>query len=260
MNREQEVLAWLSRLVLDGWVSEEEAAVMFMSWGSGDLELLFPPPAEPEDEDNNMVLAAMMAGAVMGISAETEGVPLQRIYAVGAQTQYPNNMQDWWMMRSQTLAGNFRQGGMSYPEFVRQTDQALQTYLTAQHMGGYGSLRWDLLRPTLIEQRAYLQRFTDQIAFREHINEPYSASYIGNRLNLYGGEGRGEYYRGQIETRDGGGLIGINYIAVDDGATCSPCSRAQGFYDINSAYIPTPGSICLGGGHCRCRLEFVYAV
>ncbi len=260
MTIEQEVLQWLARLVLDGWITEEEAAEVFSAWDEDELELFFPGMIEQQDDNSTLVAAATLAGVIIGFKAETDGLVLQQVFSLGTRPEYPDALQDWWTQRTAFLANQLTSGTMAFQEFARLIDVELQTYLLSQHMGGYGGIRWNLLRPTVIEQRAYMQRFTDQIAWQVHQQSPYSNGYIANRLNLYGGAGRGEYYRGRIAQNIRNGLIGIRYIAVDDGVTCRPCSAAQGFYEPDAGYIPTPGSICLGGGHCRCRLEFVYAV
>lgn len=111
-------------------------------------------------------------------------------------------------------------------------------------------------------QLAYLSRFADEVALRR-LDEvplaPLSEEAVGARLSLYGGEARASFYAAR--ERDAAGGYVVDYVAADDGGTCSPCLRAM----INSPYLPDdvdtpyPGRVCRGRGRCRCRRELRYA-
>jgi len=80
---------------------------------------------------------------------------------------------------------------------------------------------------------------------------PMTEDEIAARARQYKGEAYAEYWRKSEEQEERDDVI-VRYVAVDDGATCGPCSAAEdeGPYLIGAG--PMPGSVCLGSGHCRC--------
>ena len=84
---------------------------------------------------------------------------------------------------------------------------------------------------------------------------------IAARSRMYKGRGYRAFWEKAEESATGGrsDMI-VRYRAQDDSATCIPCQTAE----ANSPYLagsdhPYPGSVCLGGGHCRCSLDFQQA-
>jgi len=80
---------------------------------------------------------------------------------------------------------------------------------------------------------------------------PMTEDEIAARARQYKGSSYEQYWRKSEEQVDDEAAV-MDYIAVDDGATCSPCSEAED----NGPYLPGqgvfPGQVCLGHGHCRC--------
>lgn len=112
------------------------------------------------------------------------------------------------------------------------------------------------LRRTIVEQSAYLQRFMDEVAFRNIIGNPYSEKYILARIKQYKGEGITQFYRFAETSLESRNDTIIRYISVDDGGTCHKCIAAQNGGPYLPGRGPMPGSdTCLGRGHCRCRRE-----
>lgn len=79
------------------------------------------------------------------------------------------------------------------------------------------------------------------------------------RLRSYAGVPFATFYRGAMRPASLGGELGpgwvLDYISLDDGGTCVPCLRAErsGPYVPGTPH-PMPGGVCLGRGHCRCKL------
>ncbi len=80
---------------------------------------------------------------------------------------------------------------------------------------------------------------------------PMTEDEIAARARQYKGEAYGKYWEKSEEQIDDSGVV-IDYVAVDDGATCTPCSTAEDEGPYLPGQGPMPGMICLGGGHCRC--------
>lgn len=100
-----------------------------------------------------------------------------------------------------------------------------------------------------------LSRYADQVAIRQVQENPFSDRYLTWRSQQYAGAGRGEFFRANEVVRGRGAGWVVDYIAVDDTRTCSPCSTAA----RNGPYLegqgPMPGAVCLGRNKCRCRRE-----
>jgi hypothetical protein len=107
-------------------------------------------------------------------------------------------------------------------------------------------------------QQSYLYRYAGDISAHQAVGKPYTEAYLTSRSTMYAGSGWEMWHRGNesVEAR-GDGYI-VNYRAVDDRGTCSPCLNAQN----NGPYLPNegpfPGTICLGRGKCRCERHVVY--
>jgi hypothetical protein len=83
------------------------------------------------------------------------------------------------------------------------------------------------------------------------LDERMSELQASARAALYGGSGRGLWFNEQEAGLDDGWIV--DYIAVDDSGTCSPCHEAE----IQGPYLPNQGpevsEVCEGFGHCRCE-------
>lgn len=88
---------------------------------------------------------------------------------------------------------------------------------------------------------------------------PMTEDEIAARARQYKGSAYKTYWEKSEEQVEGEDMI-VRYEALDDSRTCGPCRAAE----VNGPYLaganhPIPGSVCLGGGHCRCTLDFVKA-
>jgi hypothetical protein len=162
-----------------------------------------------------------------------------------------------------------------------------QHFLQQAQLGKGGPLtpvELDRMQDAMTEQARYLKRFADEVSVRNELAEnaeevarrrleregrevtqeavddladelrgrAMTEDEIAARARQYKGRAYEEYYRqveGQLDAPSG---VVIDYEAVDDGATCGPCAQAE----RNGPYLPGqgpyPGTVCLGGGHCRC--------
>jgi len=116
------------------------------------------------------------------------------------------------------------------------------------------------LIPGIQEQQAFLSRFADEIRARDLIGQPMSLGEARNRAELYAGAGRAEWFRSDMSITGEEGTV-IDFISQDDESTCQDCLAADssGPYLHDDPTLPIPGSVCLGGGRCRCELRERYA-
>lgn len=102
------------------------------------------------------------------------------------------------------------------------------------------------------EQLPFLDSFAALVA-----TGALSVAAVAARSKMYGAVGWGAHWQAAEQSVvNADGMI-VHYIARDDGRTCSPCFGAErnGPYRAGSNH-PVPGSVCRGGGFCRCELRF----
>jgi hypothetical protein len=80
---------------------------------------------------------------------------------------------------------------------------------------------------------------------------PMTEDEIAARARQYKGKAYAEYWRKSEEQVESDDVI-VRYVSQDDGATCQPCRVAEEQGPYLPSRGPMPGSVCLGGGHCRC--------
>lgn len=269
MTERERLIAWLVRLVADGLMREEEAGEMLRAYDAGEIDvdaLFLPVLPEPksvqDDAERAGALLERMFGALLGGLLATRRGP--RWAVVAADVRYPAALQTWWAERSATHAHALATGSLNPAQWMSAVDDDLRTYMTMQHMGGWGGGVGDpaALERAVRRQRAFLSRFADETALRQQQGQPFSEAYLANRTEMYGGAGRAHYYESQIEAHVQAGDLGlfrVRYIAMDDGGTCQPCHDAMGLYEPGDPNMPLPGQVCLGRNKCRCTLEYVLA-
>lgn len=146
----------------------------------------------------------------------------------------------------------------SVRQFQQDFSETVQRSILKQWTGGARRQGWtDDIEAMIVEQLAYAERFAADVHFRREVERPLGTAEALNRGLMYAGAAWAAGYMGN---EDGGSSYGwvYEYQPVDDRKTCSPCSRARGFYLANEG--PIPGSICFGGHRCRCRRVAVYDV
>lgn len=141
----------------------------------------------------------------------------------------------------------------SVPTFQRGMADAVTTYALAQATAGAGTPLDDaqLGRVQTANRRnlAFLALFALQIAARSVLGRPMSYEQIRSRGRMYSGVGTEQYSRAQEDGLQRDWVI--RYISRDDPRTCSACGSYH-----NTVWLPGegpyPGSVCYGGGRCRC--------
>lgn len=159
--------------------------------------------------------------------------------------------------RTRQLARNLSSGRLTLADWQRETHTLITRYtvrmaLIGSPTGRLSSEQVAALDGVIATQLAHHSRFADSISAAAATDTPMSEAAIGSRGVLYGGAGRGESYRSGLDPE-----ARYAYRAIDDRSTCGNCLDAEGIYNGDDPDIPLPGSICLGGAYCRCRLEEV---
>jgi len=181
-----------------------------------------------------------------------------------AHVRMINSVQAEFDITARYMGDLLSAGRITPEEFRQQMMMGMQHNLQQQAMIGSGRTFLTEAEETRIgtilgEQGAYLSRFADQAHANNALGTPYSAEYVGNRAELYGGPGRAlafEMAEGEADQMLGPGWV-IRYVSHDDPNRCAPCERATGYYLIGSAH-PVPVRNCEGGRHCRCYLLTEY--
>ena len=257
-----EFIDLLARLVADGDLTELDAQDLLAQFDAGEItdvpSVLPTPEAIREPKDDNRGVALVLLLALLA----TYGRPQLRPLPPRTSAALANAIQDQFAARVADLAARFGAGDIILTEWQRRMlDEVEQHVLQQMYLGnGQSALtqaQVERLRTIVQEQGAYLQRFADQTALRIGQGTPFSEAYIANRGRLYGGIIRDEYFRSSEEAGAARGDYGagwvVDYRAVDDRNTCSPCYQAEqaGPYLVGEG--PMPGTVCLGGGSCRCE-------
>jgi len=142
----------------------------------------------------------------------------------------------------------------------------------------------DDLQDVMDDQAERLKRFADEIATRNQLAENAEAAarrqlreegedvteeaveelveefrarkmttdQVAARSRMYKGSSYEQFWRKSEEQIDDADVV-VDYYAVDDSATCGPCQAAEAGGPYLPGEGPFPGSVCLGGGHCRCE-------
>lgn len=149
-------------------------------------------------------------------------------------------------------------GAIATARWKEQMQATIEEYARQMAAAGAGTLPDVATRAKvdarLQEQQPYLERFAGVVAAGV-----MSAIAIAARAKLYGGVGWGAYWTGAENaiSRQRGQIV--YYTARDDRGTCGPCNAAQRTSPYRAGTNhPVPGSVCLGGGLCRCELRFEY--
>lgn len=259
-----EFIDWLSRLVADGEMSEEDAAAWLVSFDLGTLppHWQLPQPISegvrgPDEAARDAALIALL----LLLARPGQPPPAQlRPLSPQTATAQADAVQVAFEQAASTLAAQLAGEALTVAAWQAALLVEVERHILQQMMLANGNqaltpAQLDRLERLIWEQSAYLQRFADTVALRIGLETPWSEAYLAHRAGLYGGVGRAEFFRSDEEARLARGDLGdgwvIEYVAVDDRGTCSPCHNAQGFYLPGQG--PYPGEICLGRGACRCR-------
>jgi hypothetical protein len=253
-----ELLDMLERLVREEKISTDEAAAILRAYDNGDL----PPRALP--------LAP--GQALPAVTAQ-----------ISAQVYASTPLQDWNVVLGSPPLERQKGAVRLLDDFDAETDRFARQHLVGD--GPFDARRWhedmaegvrgqilrnmqlgvgrDLneeelarARELVGEQSGYLKRFAEEVSARKAAGRPMSEAQVASRSRMYAGVAYGEFYK-QAESFYGEGYI-VEYKAVDDGGTCSPCHEAEDESPYLPGDGPMPGLVCRGRGQCRCLRQREY--
>lgn len=212
-----------------------------------------------------------------------------RIIPISARERFVVQIIDTYEDLSFQTTRSFARGDLSVREWHQAMKDLVSDDLLQQaHLGKGRDLtprEIERLQEVATRQAAYLRRFADEVAMREQRakhaeriarrelgqeateeavqarvaelqSRRMSEAQIRARAQMYAGESYQAFWQQREREEEREGMVAY-YISVDQPSTCSPCLSAEqnGPYLPGSAH-PWPGSVCLGKGHCRCRLEY----
>lgn len=245
MTREEFITA-LDLLIARGDLTTEDAQTLIALYDAGQLApgALWLPADQATattEDDNEAALGIALALTLAGpYSEDTVAQIIDRLQdeaeariAELSPTAAAGQIAEWHeemagMIARLTLAGLYA-AGQATPEALQQAQDEIS------------------------EQLRWLYLFAAAAAANAALGRPWSPAYLTARSRLYLGMARARFYR-QIEANAAysDGWV-IDYIAVDDPATCDPCSDAESAGPYLPGAGPMPGQVCEGGGNCRCR-------
>lgn len=259
MSRD-EFIRRLASLVRGGQLTEAQAVELLMMFDRGliDADQL----ALPNRESSALVTADVSLALLAWLLARRYGA--SRLALVG-QTPAQALATGHWVIedfgaRVRRLAPRLAAGDVR--GWHREMRDAIRDNLVVQaQLGGrrfLNAAEREALAGVANRQLAFLQRFADEAAARNLLAgtpagkglRPFSEAYIIARSELYAGEGYAQFFT-YSESTLGDGYV-IDYQAVDDKGTCSPCHRAELAGPYLPGQGPMPGRVCLGRGRCRC--------
>lgn len=262
MNR-QAFIHLLARLVADQELTEEQARKLVAQFDAGTLPEDWQLPLDSDvairgrKEENEAVALALLLLLLSG-----QHVKLRPGMSYYNAERMASQVQDEFSVRVAGYAQLLANGDMTLEAWHRAMLNATEQHVIQQMMLGNGQPRLTdeqrtELDTTMLEQSAFLSRFADFNALTVGLGGALLVALLASRSELYGGVGRGAFFR-SLETAGvargdlGDGWI-LEFLARDDKGTCGPCHAAQGFY-LPGTVHPIPGVICLGRSNCRCQL------
>lgn len=130
----------------------------------------------------------------------------------------------------------------------QRTLAAGRALLPSEALDVLGALRFEFKH--LEDFESELRRRLERAADPDPSRRPFSARYVAARAALYSGSARGVFFR--ADERGQARNVVIDYRAVDDRGTCSPCLEAEEESPYLPGEGPMPGEVCRGRGRCRC--------
>lgn len=246
-------LAFLARAAADPNIrlTEEEAASLLAAFDRGEIDARHLPLALPD--------------AVQGITREDIERAALTLAALGllrgSRERGRDRLRARFIVEARAYAEAVAAGELTVAEWQGLSRDTTRDYTVEMAVLGAGSAAAVALLPGLNraaqEQTAYLSRFADGVAAGRLLGMAWSVGAIAARAAMYAGAGYGWFFRAK---EAGQGRVGyvVEWRAHDDDRTCQACLAAErnGPYLVSEG--PMPGSVCYGGGRCRCTRETRY--
>lgn len=247
-------LAFLARAAADPNIrlTEEEAASLLAAFDRGEIDARHVPLALPD--------------AVRGVTREDLERAALTVAALGLlrgrRERGRDRLRGRFIIEARAYAGAVASGDLTVAEWQGLSSDVTRDYTVEMAVLGAGSLAAALtllpsLNRSVQEQTAYLSRFADGVAAGSLLGMAWSVGAIAARAALYAGAGYGWFFRAQEASQGRVGYV-VDWRAHDDDRTCQACLAAErdGPYLVGEG--PMPGSVCYGGGRCRCTREARY--
>ena len=262
MNR-QAFIHLLSRLVADQELTEDQARKLVAQFDAGTLPPEWQIPLDSDvairgRKEKNEAIAVML----LLVMLSRHGTMLRPGMSYYTAERMASMVQDAFAVLVLAYARMLAAGEKNLADWQATMLDAIEQHVIQQMMLGNGQPRLTDEQRTeldaiMLEQSAFLSRFADFNALTVGLGGALLVALLASRSELYGGVGRGAFFR-SLETAGvargdlGDGWI-LEFLARDDKGTCGPCHAAQGFY-LPGTVHPIPGVICLGRSNCRCQL------
>ena len=256
---EDEFVRMLAIAVAQGQISEDEAAELLRRFRADELRPIdLPLPADQAvrgADDDAMWLALLSLLAAAGFPRPAARDQMA-VLDMAARIRARNVARSTFEQQINVIAGNLTQTGNVQAWHAAMQAQ-IRTYLSQQMAAGLGRAlgpnELAYLDDIVRTQESFLYRYAAELAARAGTGNPFSEAYIANRAQQYAGEGWAAWFEASERELTGQDGFVVDYIARDDGATCSPCRFAMQDGPYLPGTGPYPGQVCLGAGNCRCE-------
>lgn len=204
--------------------------------------LLDAPPVTEQDDSDEWIIAWIVVLLLLGANAARPLTLTQRRRARDLlRVAFEDGALRW---AQRVTAGQI--DALAWHDGVATM---IADYARQQAVAGAGTMpdaaTQEFVRQQVAEQRPFLDGFAAAIAAGA-----LSLAAIASRTKLYGSAGWAAHWVAQGSTAP---TYAVElWVARDDRNTCAPCAALNGKY-----FLPgqgeMPGSVCRGGGLCRCE-------
>lgn len=241
----KEFVATLDLLVRRGDITPEEKIKLISMFDAGQLapdglwlQAGRATSAKEEDRSHALLLAALILDKIQRQSLPSEALI--------------DALQDMASLQIKDLMATSMPAQEWHDRMAKILIATTLASAAAADIENYGRSGQGQLEEAITEQLRWLYLFAASKAVRAALGRPWSQAYLAARAIRYLGEARAQFYQAFERSLEGDGYV-VDYVAVDDPATCTPCQEAEAGGPYLPGDGPWPGQICEGGGFCRCR-------
>lgn len=202
-------------------------------------EILSAQPPQ-QDHTDEWLIAFVLLLLLLGANAGGILTPAQRKRA-------RTLLRSKYEVDTLRIAAAVAAGNLAVALWQAQLTDSFATYTRAMAIAGGGTMPVQPVLAAMEQRIAQQQPYLD--GFAAQVDEGMTAPGISARSRMYGGVAYGGFWLAQGLAAGAGAME--EWIAVDDGGTCSVCASLNG-QRFPAGQPPFPGDVCLGAGHCRC--------
>lgn len=256
---EDEFVRMLAIAVAQGQISEDDAAEMLRRFRADELrprDLPLPAEEAVRGSDDDAMWLALLALLVAAGFKRPPSRDQMAVLDMAARIRARNVARSMFEQQVTTVAGNLASTG-NVQAWHQSMQRGIRDYLAQQMAAGLGrplgAAELAYLDDIVRTQESFLYRYAAEVAARQGVGNPFSVAYVANRSMQYAGEGWAAWFEASERDLTGTDGFVVDYIARDDGATCTPCRMAMQDGPYLPGTGPYPGQVCLGAGNCRCE-------